>query len=267
MNSLIARTLSALVLAPPVLAAVWFGSPYFEGLILLSAGIMAWEWELIVTRENFGNPGIALGICSLIALFLLFFSPFHALIMAGLGAVIASLIAPVGKRSWMAAGAFYIFLPLAALLMLRAIATDSQGRDIILWLLLIVWATDIGAYAAGLTIGGPKLAPAISPKKTWAGLLGGVAAAALVSIWSGHIFEFPAPGIKLALLGGVLAVLAQVGDLFESFVKRHFDVKDSSRLIPGHGGFLDRVDGLLAAGLALGLFHLATFTEEGGFAW
>lgn len=262
LNSFLLRSLSAVLLAPPVLAAVWVGSPYFEALILLSAGIMAWEWEGIVVKDSFGNPGIALGLCSLIALLLLFVNPLYALIMMGLGALIASLIAPFGLRGWMAAGAVYIFLPLAALLMLRA---AEIGQALIIWLLLIVWATDIGAYAAGLTIGGPKLAPRISPKKTWAGLIGGMAAAGFVAGFAGGWLGFTSPFLKLFLIGALLAVVAQAGDLFESHLKRRFDVKDSSNLIPGHGGFLDRVDGLMAAAFALGILHVATL--DGGWQW
>jgi phosphatidate cytidylyltransferase len=265
LSSLGLRTLSAVVLAPPVLAAIWFGSPYFEGMILLAAGIMAWEWEHLITKDSFGSPGIALGLSGLVSLLLLFFNPVYALVVMVLGALVASLIAPQGVRGWMAAGAFYIVLPLAALLLLRA-APEPQGRGILIWLFLIVWATDIGAYAAGLTIGGPKLAPAISPKKTWAGLLGGMCGAALIAMWAGSWLDFTTSALQLGLMGAVLAVVAQAGDLFESFVKRRFDAKDSSQLIPGHGGFLDRVDGLLAAGFALGLYSLATFSE-GGFAW
>ncbi len=122
--------------------------------------------------------------------------------------------------------------------------------EVILWILFAVWATDIGAYAAGRAIGGPKLAPRISPNKTWAGLGGGVLAAILIGVAAGAVVSW-APSLELAILSGVLAVVAQGGDLFESGVKRHFGVKDSSNLIAGHGGFLDRLDGVLAAGVAM----------------
>lgn len=262
LNSLLLRSLSAVVLAPPVLAAVWFGTPYFEGLILISAGIMAWEWEGIVTKDSFGNPGIALGLSCLVALLLLFVNPLYALVVMALGAMVSSLIAPVGLRGWMAVGGVYIFLPLAALLLLRG---ADIGQALMVWLLLIVWATDIGAYAAGLTIGGPKLAPRISPKKTWAGLVGGMVAAGAAAGLAGGWLGFVSPFAKLFLIGAMLAVVAQVGDLFESHMKRRFEVKDSSHLIPGHGGFLDRVDGLMAAALVLGILHIATL--DGGWEW
>jgi phosphatidate cytidylyltransferase len=118
------------------------------------------------------------------------------------------------------------------------------------WLLVVVWAADICAYFAGRLIGGPKLAPSISPKKTWAGLWGAVAGGALgglaLGYWGGSVAF-----LILVVLGGFLAIIEQLGDLFESALKRHYGLKDSGRLIPGHGGLLDRVDGLVAATLCL----------------
>ncbi|MDK9720231.1 MAG: phosphatidate cytidylyltransferase [Rhodospirillales bacterium] len=255
------RTVSAAVLAPPVLAAIWFGTPYFEALVLLAAGIMAWEWELLISKTSFGVPGIALGLAAIVGLFLLPM-PLLALAVVGGGAVVASLMAPVGSRGWMALGGFYIFIPLASFMVLRS---APEGQSLVIWLFLIVWATDIGAYVAGLSIGGPKLAPSISPKKTWAGLVGGMVAAAVIAMWAGSWFGFVSSSLKLGLIGAVLAVVAQAGDLFESHVKRRFDAKDSSQLIPGHGGLLDRVDGLLAAAFALGFLRLAAL--EGVWVW
>ena len=114
----------------------------------------------------------------------------------------------------------------------------------VFWLLAVVWATDIGAYFAGRGIGGPKLAPSISPNKTWAGLIGGALSAGLVGTLAAGLTDSDA---TLLVVGGmILAVVAQGGDLLESWCKRHFGVKDSSHIIPGHGGILDRVDGLLA---------------------
>jgi phosphatidate cytidylyltransferase len=119
-----------------------------------------------------------------------------------------------------------------------------------MWLLAVVWAADICAYFAGRVIGGPKLAPRISPKKTWAGLWGAVAGGAVVGLVVGYLAG-SAGFLRLVVLGGLLAIVEQLGDLFESALKRHYGVKDSGRLIPGHGGVLDRVDGLVAASLCL----------------
>lgn len=124
-------------------------------------------------------------------------------------------------------------------------------------MLLLVWATDIGAYASGRLIGGPLLMPVVSPKKTWAGLIGGVVSAGLVGLAVGLILSLPHPMV-IMFISGALAVIAQAGDLLESWVKRRWGVKDSSNIIPGHGGVLDRVDGLLAAAAAVALASLVT---------
>lgn len=205
------RLVSAAVLAPPVLAAVWFGKPWFDLMVVIAALLMLWEWDRLVQ-------------------------------------------AAPSRTVWRLGGLAYVLLPCTALAWLRA--EPETGRVAIFWLLAVVWATDTGAYACGRTIGGPKLAPAISPKKTWAGLIGGMAfaaaagAAAMSLAGSEAVTEF-------ALAGAAVGGLSQGGDLFESWVKRHFGVKDSSNLIPGHGGLLDRVDGLLAAALALALIEIA----------
>jgi len=151
---------------------------------------------------------------------------------------------------WYGLGVLYTTLPCLGLVWLRE--HPAQGRDIVFWLLFVIWATDIGAYAAGRSIGGPKLAPRISPKKTWAGLAGGIVSAGSVGALAGAFLLSGNP-IGLAWGGAALAVWSQLGDLFESHVKRRFGAKDSSNLIPGHGGFMDRLDGVLAGGLAAAL--------------
>lgn len=209
-SGIMLRTVSALVLAPPVLAAVHFGWPFFEILIALGALVLAWEWWRIC--------------------------------------------APAPSRvSWLAAGLLYIVPPCLALLWLRS--DPALGRETLFWLLALVWATDIGAYASGRLIGGPRLAPAISPKKTWAGLIGGACCAGATGAAAAALLGKGAL-LPLAALSAILAVVSQGGDLLESWVKRRFDTKDSSNLIPGHGGLLDRVDGLLAAAAAVALIDL-----------
>jgi phosphatidate cytidylyltransferase len=169
----------------------------------------------------------------------------------GLAAVAVAVgVAALGGRSWAhgrpmlwpALGLVYLSVPAAALIWLRG---GPDGAKIVFWILLVVWAVDIGAYAAGRGIGGPRLAPRISPGKTWAGLAGGMAAAGLVGGGGGVLLGLGG-AVALAALGAVLAVVGQAGDLAESAFKRHFHAKDSGRLIPGHGGLLDRLDGLLA---------------------
>jgi phosphatidate cytidylyltransferase len=171
-----------------------------------------------------------------------------------MAAAVASMRYRLGRPLWYAAGAAYLGSAFLAFLWLRA--DPLSGRFLVLWLIALVWATDIGAYAAGRSIGGPRLAPGISPGKTWAGLAGGILAAAiagmavLLGFGAGELDW--ASLLRIAAASAVLAVVAQVGDLFESHLKRRAGVKDSSDLIPGHGGMLDRIDGLMAAALALG---------------
>ena len=142
--------------------------------------------------------------------------------------------------SWQVAGFAYTLLAALSLLWIRDRADD--GLALIVWVFLVTWATDIGAYFAGRAIGGPKLAPAVSPNKTWAGLYGGVAATTLIGgAWALVI----GLNFVLLLLAPLFAVAAQGGDLFESWMKRRAGVKDSGRWLPGHGGIFDRLDGLL----------------------
>ncbi|MBX6321213.1 MAG: phosphatidate cytidylyltransferase, partial [Rhodospirillaceae bacterium] len=180
--------------------------------------------------------------------------PGLALLAAGARATAAATpLVGLHNGFWRLVGVLYVGLSCLAILWLRA--EPAAGLATVLWLLALVWATDIAAFAAGRRRGGPKLAPAISPGKTWSGLAGGVAAAAAVGAAAAWLRPGTGPAVLAALSAG-LAVVEQLGDLFESAVKRRFGVKDSSAIIPGHGGFLDRVDGLMAvsltvAGLAL----------------
>ncbi len=156
--------------------------------------------------------------------------------------------------SWKIGGVVYVLATCLSLLLLREEALGG-GLSVLLYLLLIVWATDIGAYFAGRLIGGPKLIPAISPNKTWAGLLGGILAAMTVGGILSFLFPFPQHFVQGAWLSALLAVVAQAGDFFESWMKRKADLKDSGHLIPGHGGILDRIDGLTFTAPLLALFY------------
>jgi phosphatidate cytidylyltransferase len=143
---------------------------------------------------------------------------------------------------WYIAGFLYAAVAALALLWIRERADHADGLRLVLWVFIVVWSVDIGAYFSGRTIGGPKLAPSISPGKTWAGFYGGVAAATLLGgAWVLHT-SLP---LVLLLLAPLFAAAAQGGDLFESWMKRRAGVKDSGRWLPGHGGVFDRVDGLL----------------------
>jgi len=164
------------------------------------------------------------------------------------------------SNTWGTGGVVYVTATCLSLILLRE---ESLGGSLplLLFLLAAVWATDIGAYFAGRQIGGPKLAPRLSPSKTWAGMLGGMLAAATVGAILAFFYTFPVSPWQGLVIGAVLAVVGQMGDLFESWLKRQAGVKDSGVLIPGHGGILDRVDGLtFTAPLLLLLFHILAVT-------
>ena len=240
------RIISALVLAPIALGLTWFGGWPFAALLGVAAILMAWELSALL-------PGISPTMRIMLAGFALIAigltaigGPFVALLVSLAGLTFALTIsiltsAPVSSP----AIAFpYLILPLVSLLWLRE--GDDYGRIALFWLLFTVWATDTFAYFAGRGIGGPKLAPRLSPNKTWAGLIGGMVGAAfvgaIIAIWFSLGSAF-----GLAFVSALIAVIAQAGDIFESALKRRAGVKDSGKVIPGHGGILDRVDGLVAA--------------------
>ncbi|MGD9615675.1 MAG: phosphatidate cytidylyltransferase [Alphaproteobacteria bacterium] len=256
------RVLSSLVLAPIAIGAVWFGWPFLPLLTAVAAAVMAWEWGRLCQGGRSGGAALGATPTGMLAL-----QPSGLVLVAavlaavgaasvsatgigiGLAVVGAAVVFTVAGREpgtpaiWLASGALWIALPCVLLLWLAE--HDGAGRAVLLWILAIVWATDIGAYAFGSRIGGPRLAPRWSPRKTWAGLLGGVFCAALVGWAAAQLLEGSAV-LPLVMLSAGLAIVGQFGDLAESVAKRRFGVKDSSDLIPGHGGLLDRLDGLLA---------------------
>lgn len=229
------------------LACLWLGGLAFWALAAAAAMLMLQEWAgLMRVRRSW----LA---CLVFAVPLLYACPIlggvdrNAVALVVTGAMLVGL----SGSGRLGAGLLYAGLPALSLLYLR---DQPQGLALALWTLASVWATDIGAYFAGRAIGGPKLAPAISPNKTWAGLIGGVTAAAAVGALLVFAMGLPT---RLALLGGLMAVLAQIGDLYESWLKRRADVKDSGRLLPGHGGVLDRLDGLVPVAVLVAVLHAA----------
>jgi phosphatidate cytidylyltransferase len=206
-RGLLLRSLSAVILGPLLLAAVWFGFPWIDLVAAIVAPVMMAEW---------------LGLT--------------------VGRPVARTLAVV-----------YSLAALTALLWLHH--QPSSGRQTVLWILFCVWATDTGAYFLGRLAGGAKLAPRISPSKTWSGLIGGMCLSAVVSAVCGLAFDL-GDTVPLALYGAAIAVIAQIGDLVESAGKRAAGVKDSGRLIPGHGGLLDRIDGLIAVLVAVAVGRL-----------
>jgi len=268
------RLLSAAILLPLAAFDLWLGSPYWDAVVCVFAMVMAWEWAGMCAvgvrpaRATVGGVGPA-GVASILAVA-------AGVLAAALGryglallllAACAALATAVGMRieggrgRWHGFGTLYVGVPSIAIIWVRAQPVD--GLATVAWLLALVIATDSGAFAAGRLIGGPKLAPRISPNKTWAGLCGGIAAAAIVG-WVAALW-LRLPGVlPLTLASAVLAVVEQGGDLVESGFKRYFGVKDSSHLIPGHGGVLDRVDGLLAVASAVAVTELLS---GGILAW
>jgi phosphatidate cytidylyltransferase len=256
-RSLTLRVLSSLVLAPIAIAAVWFGWPWLPIVTATAGAVMAWEWARLCSGGRLGASGVVL-IGAVLA----------AIVAAAAGgtviAVVVSLFGaaivlgavwrePEGEPLWLALGALWISLPCVLLLWLAR--PDGIGPRTVLWIFSVVWATDIGAYAVGRRFGGPRLAPRWSPRKTWSGLIGGAGCAALAG-WGTALVVGISPVLPLVLVSAGLAIVGQFGDLAESVAKRRFGVKDSSGLIPGHGGLLDRLDGLLAVIPAVALLTL-----------
>ncbi len=265
------RTLSALILIPAAIACAWFGGLWFKGFVLLLAGLIAHEWVSIVHPKNVAQYvlHVASALCS--TLLPDMYGPQIALLgILGL-ALISGLMVRFGNAvssKWSYLGICYVGFPALAFTLLRN--DPDLGFAAILWIFLIVWAADILAYFAGRILGGPKLAPMISPKKTWAGLAGAVAGSTLVSSIFAYAFHLNGV-LTLAILAGCLAVVEQAGDLFESSLKRFHGVKDSGALIPGHGGVIDRVDGLIAVAVVaalIGLLHgQGVSTARGLLQW
>lgn len=240
------RSLAAAVLAPASLLVAWLGGVWFELAVMLLGLAMALEWCRMVFPDDRGQGLIHAASALLAAPVSLQLGPDFALALICLfWAVSLGRLWTAGDRlsAWRILGLPYVSLPPLAFVTLRA--DTAFGLTAIVFIFAVVWAADSAAYFAGRGFGGPRLAPAVSPNKTWAGLGGAVLAATLAGLFVALLAGLPPLGI--AVLSAVLAMSEQAGDLFESAAKRACDIKDSGSLIPGHGGVLDRVDGLIAA--------------------
>jgi phosphatidate cytidylyltransferase len=232
------RAVAGVAMMIVAIGALVLGGHFFWLLCVVAGLLMMAEWSELhgvdARTKRVGQFALAvpLAIMSPLAAGPTFFA-------LGLIAGAGFFIAAVTRRGELGWGAIYVGLPILGLLLLRA---QANGLVLAAWAMALVWATDIGAYFAGRSIGGPKLAPRVSPNKTWAGLVGGVIAAGAfgfaLHVWAGLPF-------RLAAATPLLAVVAQGGDLYESWLKRRAGVKDSGNLLPGHGGVLDRLDGLV----------------------
>jgi phosphatidate cytidylyltransferase len=242
-SNLFMRVVAALVLAPLTIAIAWIGGWPWICLVTAAGVLLYVEWLMIVDTSR-NRLIVAAGLSALVIAGILMMAgrtDFAVAVLAA-GTALAAIMAS-GQRLWVAGGMVYAAAAVVASILVRLDA--DAGFLALMFVLLIVWVTDIGGYFAGRGIGGPKLWPRVSPKKTWAGAVGGLALSLAVAAAFALLGFGRMP--PLLLLGTVLSVVSQLGDLFESAVKRQFGVKDSSHIIPGHGGLMDRLDGFVAA--------------------
>jgi phosphatidate cytidylyltransferase len=264
-RELITRTASAVILATSACLVTYAGVIPFSLLMTAGGLILAWEWGRLVRKQGndltfYAHAAATIAACG----FAVSNAGWMALISLLAGAGIAALLSKDSPaRLWSALGVLYLGLPILILIWLRA--DPAYGLMVIFFLFMIVWSADTAAYFTGRAIGGPKLAPSISPGKTWAGFAGGLIAPTLLAfgfaLWLGDT-----SAIVLGAIGAVLAVASQLGDLAESAIKRNFHVKDSGNILPGHGGLFDRVDGLIGAALAAGAVSATRSLLEPGKA-
>ncbi len=252
------RVVSAVVLIALALAATWAGGVWFRALAVAIGAAMYYEWALMAAGRTSLRMRVGTGVLVAVPLGMILFGLDATMIFASIAAaalVTAGASLVLGERGALALALLYATLSAAALALLRG--ADAAGIAAILFLFAAVWATDIAAYFVGRAVGGPKLAPRISPGKTLSGAAGGAVAGVLAGVAVDLALGQPL-GIALAApLALALSVVSQAGDLFESAVKRRFGAKDSSSIIPGHGGVMDRVDALVAAAVALYLVGAA----------
>jgi phosphatidate cytidylyltransferase len=262
--------MSAVVLAAIVLAATWMGGVVFAVLAAIISLLIFYEWTSIIGQQKLASRLTAFGWAAVVVVAIetifrgINSSYFSSLVILVGFVVVAIVIAAVRGRSyWLAGGIFYAGLSGISLTALRG--SSEAGLIGILFIFAIVWATDILAYFVGRAVGGPKLAPPISPGKTWSGAIGGtvsgIIAGCIVIVLAGFDLTF-----GHVVVAALLSIFSQIGDLFESFIKRRFGVKDSSHLIPGHGGVMDRVDGLVFACFLAFLGSLAINAASGNLA-
>ena len=249
------RFAMGLAMVAVAVLAIYVGGWLFRALVIAASAIMLIEWaDMHRVPRRWAYAGAALMVAYLLVVpeWLYPANEMDEVVSTesftpawtgfSIAAALAIVSGLVARRLTMFGGFLYIAIPAFGLIVLNWI-----WFGIVYWLMVVTWATDICAYFAGRSIGGPKLAPRISPNKTWAGLIGGIAGAAVFGYLIAHLLEL---GYPFLYIGGAMAVLAQAGDLYESWVKRRAGVKDSGTILPGHGGVLDRLDGLLPVVLA-----------------
>ncbi|HEV7320918.1 MAG TPA: phosphatidate cytidylyltransferase [Ensifer sp.] len=258
------RIASGVVLAAVALAATWFGGLAFQVLAALIAVLVYYEWSTITGLPERDFQGNAFGWFSIAVIAGLIVTGYigYSLPILAFFVLAGMLWVFLQKTSWwLPGGIAYAGLTGISLAALRG--ADDLGLMATLFVFAVVWATDIFAYFTGRAIGGPKLAPRISPGKTWSGAIGGTICGIVAGV-AVFMAYFSLQDLRIPIIALVLSVASQVGDLFESFIKRRFGVKDSSRLIPGHGGVMDRVDGLIFACVAALILVMVQYVVSDG---
>lgn len=253
------RVMAAAVLVPLTLLCAYVGGWLWTALVTAAVIGLDIEWLMVVGAA--GELRVATGGAVALALsgLCLAFGKLDAALFVSILGLIGVALLSSQRRGWTVAGFVYAAAAQFAAVLVRA--DSKMGFAALIFVLLIVWVTDIGGYFAGRGIGGPKLWPKVSPNKTWAGAVGGFVGSLAVA--GGFAASGLGKAIPLLALAGVLSVASQLGDLFESAVKRRFGVKDSSHLIPGHGGLLDRLDGLVAALVLALIIGLLRYGADG----
>lgn len=259
-SNLYLRTITALIGIPLIIFTIWLGKPYFDCLAITALFLLVREWCRMSQNSYYAPLPYILSVLMLYS-FYGGLSPQKAIKYAGIISLAAMSLKALQRQDIMryiihALGSFYI---LASILFL--IYLVHEGLEFFfLWLLIIVWSADTGAYFAGRAFGGPKLAPIISPNKTWSGFLGGLVIATIAGVISGpHLQDIYSTPTSMIVISFILGIVSHLGDLLESLTKRFFNVKDSGRLIPGHGGVLDRLDSILLVSLVAGLMLVLGF--------
>lgn len=250
--SLIKRILTSLVLIPVVLGCLFSGKEAVELLALTIAALLSWEWAGMMPSRSNVFFALSYFLAAVVAIM------FDSVVISAFVIVALVVLAAVRKHQekeffLKLLGIPYIAIGVGSVMALY----NVYGVKIVLWYIVAVWAVDTGGYLFGSTLRGPKLAPKISPNKTWAGLFGGMLLAVAITFAACYFSSHKDCWVNAVILAALLTIIAQIGDLVESAIKRHLNLKDSSNLIPGHGGVFDRVDGLIfAAPFAFGLLKI-----------
>lgn len=250
LNKFIKRAVTAVILIPIVIGVLYIGFPYLHLMAAIFGCMMAWEWATMIPNKKAVVYAVTYALCIVSAIV---FPSALAITILTLGSAVFVWYKAKDEqhRGLLTLGVFYITVGFGSVVWLY----NTVGFLDALWFMLMVWSVDTGGYIFGSTIKGPKLAPKISPNKTWAGLIGGMILSMAVSVIYSMALTTHEHIVFYAVLGGIIAIVAQIGDLVESYIKRSLNIKDSSNLIPGHGGAFDRVDGLIfSAPLVLLLF-------------